>query len=95
MQVIFIVSYKIKSLSKKDYFKTIKLIKAKMNELGMNYNVYEQKGKDIYFEFYFFDSYEEFDSMDENIPENIKILIDTLKHYIDGEINYQTLIQME
>ncbi len=95
MKVIFIVSYKVKPQAKKDYLKAIKLIRAKMSEVMQNYDVYEQKNKDTYYEIYIFDSYEEFDSMDENITDNIKILIDSLKHYIDGEISYQTLIQLE
>ena len=95
MKVIFIVSYKLKPGTRKEYLQTIRLLKTKMQEIGKNYDVYEQKNKDTYYEIYFCESYEEYDSLDENLPEHIQNLIDSLKHYVLGEINYQTLIQLE
>lgn len=95
MQVIFIVSYKVKPELKKDYLKTVNLLRTKLQEIGKNYEIYENKNKDTYYEFYFCESFEEYDSLDENLPENIQFLIDSLRHYIDGEINYQTLFQLE
>lgn len=95
MQVIFIVSYKVKPEAKKDYLKTVNLLRNKMQEIGKNYEIYENKNKDTYYEIYFCETFEEYDSLDENLPENIQFLIDSLRHYIDGEISYQTLYQLE
>lgn len=94
-KVLFIISYEVKDDSKAEFLAKINKIKIQMNELGKNYQVFEEKGKNKFHEIFFCKSMDDYDSLDENIPDETKNLIDSLKSHIKGEMNYQTLIQLE
>ncbi len=85
-RIMFTISYTVKPEQRETYLGLISELKNHMTTVaGKNYAVFEAKGKrNQYTEVYFFQSEEEFDSLDDNQDERTQDLLSKLESCIDS-----------
>ena len=92
-KVLFIASYKIPETKRSEYFEFIGRIKSHLSSAGIEYNVFETKGKRNYFkEAIIYPSQESFDNSDE-ITEKINDTIENIYEFA-SETKFETAIEI-
>jgi hypothetical protein len=96
-KVLFTISYEIKSSKRDGYLSIIKDMKDHfVNVRGINYDVFEQKGKkNAYLEVFTCNSMEEYDNLEDASDDKIQDLTSKLQEMVAGKMTYQTLIGLE
>lgn len=94
--VLFIISYEIKPDKRGEYLNLIKNLSTLIKQLGMDYDVYEKKGKaNHFYEVFSCKSMDEIDNLEDSFDEQTQELISVLAKLVKGKMNYQTLIGLK
>lgn len=95
-KVLFIISYEIKPDKRGEYLNLIQNLSTQIKQVGMEYNIYEKKGKpNHYYEVYMCNSIDEIDNLEDSLDEKTQELISVLAKLIKGKMTYQTLVGLD
>lgn len=96
-KVILQISYEIQDDKRNEYLALTRELKDHfVNEQKKNYSIYEQRGKhNLFFEQFVCESIEEYETLEDNMNENSKELINKLEGLVKpGTTKYVTLLEI-
>ncbi len=95
-KVLFIISYEIKPDKRGEYLNLIKNLATQIKQVGMEYDIYEKKGKaNHFYEVYSCKSMDEIDNLEDSLDDKTQELISVLAKLIKGKMTYQTLVGLD